>query len=80
MVTLKTRLIRAGVATGAAVVLLLVLCAVLLSALLMQSGARADEQDYRACVETRGLHETSDVDEIAAIADSCHRSVYGGTK
>lgn len=35
------------------------------------------EADYRACMEAKGVYETSNTEDMADMAESCYGSVYG---
>ena len=39
--------------------------------------ASTQEADYRACLEAKGIYETSSTSDMADMAESCYASVYG---
>ncbi|SEB82955.1 hypothetical protein [Microbacterium hydrocarbonoxydans] len=41
--------------------------------------ASTQEADYRACLASKGIYDTSDTSDMADMAASCYEAVYGRT-
>ncbi len=68
---------RLAITLASIIVTLMIACTVVVVITFNNVTAAEKEADYRACMADRGVYETTNIDDMADMSDSCWSAVYG---